>query len=225
MEVEGMKLRTLFQMALLMFALLIGVFAYKARNILYNIEGEILAYLEALYQIDIDVGESFYWPINQITLRNVKINLEENNSSISAPEIVIYYDFFSLLKGIRNPEEALEMITLQKPQIKVTTDESDYFSEDIKTGNSEQLFEQWVEIIYSISPFQLRVVEGEFSYFGKETQLTLAGLNIFLNILDEKECQIKLETDLNIDRLKVKEFQLNNIVMTNIQAIVVLNDY
>ena len=44
-----------------------------------------MAYLEDLYQVDIDVGESFYWPINQITLRDVKINLEEDNSSISAP--------------------------------------------------------------------------------------------------------------------------------------------
>ena len=48
------------------------------------------------------------------------------------------------------------MITLQKPQIKVITDESDYFSETIKTGNSEQLFEQWDEIIYTYLTFSVK---------------------------------------------------------------------
>lgn len=220
-----MKLRTLFLIALFLLVLLLGVFFYKARNIFYNIEGEILAYLEELYMIEIEVAESFYWPVNQITLRNVKINMKENNSSIILPEIDLYYDFFSFLKGIGNPEESLEMISLEKPTIKIITDESDFFSEEIRTGRSEQLFERWVEMIYSISPFQLRVVEGEFSYHGKETQLTLAGLNILVNSPDKKECRIKIETDLVIDSLKIKDYQMNNLLIKDAQAIVVLNDY
>src|SRR5690554_4081270 len=89
---EKMRYRSLLLIALLMFLILAGFFFYNIRDLFYNIEEELLGYLEKTYQIKVEIGSFFLWPVNQITLKEVKIDSQENNFSISTPEFTIYYN-------------------------------------------------------------------------------------------------------------------------------------
>src|SRR5688572_395282 len=92
-----MRYRQVFLIVLLMFLTLTFLFFYNIRGLFSNIEEELFAYLEKNHQIEVEVGSFIFWPVNQMTLKDVKINSLEKKFSISTPELNIYYNLFSFL--------------------------------------------------------------------------------------------------------------------------------
>ena len=88
-----MRYRQVFLIILLMFLILSLFFSIISVAFLY-IEDELFAYLEKNYQIKVEVGSYFLWPVNQITLKDVKISSLGEKFSISTPELNIYYNLF-----------------------------------------------------------------------------------------------------------------------------------
>ena len=109
-----MRYKHLFLIVLLMFVILASIFIYNIRGLFYNLEEEIFAYLEKNYQIELEVGSFIFWPVNQITLKDVQINSLEQNFSISTPELNIYYNLFSFISD-GNFAIALNYINLESP--------------------------------------------------------------------------------------------------------------
>lgn len=115
---EEMRYKHLFLIVLLMFVILASIFIYNIRGLFYNLEEEIFAYLEKNYQIELEVGSFIFWPVNQITLKDVQINSLEQNFSISTPELNIYYNLFSFISD-GNFAIALNYINLESPLIEI----------------------------------------------------------------------------------------------------------
>lgn len=212
-----MKYKSLLLVALLMFVVLTGLFFYKARGIFYNIEDNILQYLENQYQINIEVKDTSFWPINQIILKDVKMGSQENDFFISAPEITIYYNFLKIIYSTTNPSEFIDLITLDRPFLEIRGKGKNLSPSNIELSNTDEMLNKWSNTIFSTSPFQIKVEDGVLSYIDEENRISLDSLNFLLKVIDKEESQIKLETGVNIENIKWNQEEFKNLKLNDLQ--------
>lgn len=201
-----MRYRQVFLIILLMFLILSLFFFYNIRGLFYNIEDELFAYLEKNYQIKVEVGSYFLWPVNQITLKDVKISSLAKNFSISTPELNIYYNLFSFLTD-GNLAIALNYINLESPHIEIFNNEEQAADFNL-IGFPESL------------PFpsscQLRINDGSLTYTDRNNQVSLSEVNLLAKSSDTGAYQIKVDSNLDIGRLQWQDYQLEKLKVDNL---------
>ncbi len=220
-----MKYKLLFLIALLMFVVLTGILLYKSSGLFYNIESQLISYLEDNYQIEIEVGETSFWPINQMILKDAKINSMEGDFSISVPEISVYYDFFSFLSTAGKPGHAIEFISLNKPVIEISGTEllnekfdSSQYS-DLEEATRDNISEV-LNRLSSIAPFQIKVDEGDLIY---NNNIQFTRLNILFKVISEDESRIQIDTAVHTNRIVWGKYEFNKMAFENLRIVMSLN--
>ncbi|MDI9478148.1 MAG: translocation/assembly module TamB domain-containing protein [Bacillota bacterium] len=202
-----MRYKHLFLIVLLMFVILASIFIYNIRGLFYNLEEEIFAYLEKNYQIELEVGSFIFWPVNQITLKDVQINSLEQNFSISTPELNIYYNLFSFISD-GNFAIALNYINLESPLIEIAN------NKDLGEGDFD-IF-AFIDRLPLLPACQFRVNDGQLTFIDWQNQFTLEDIDLLVKSSGPEDCQIKLAANLLLDRLVWQQFQLEDLELDNL---------
>ncbi len=223
---ELMRYKLLFFIVLLMFVVLTGILLYKSSGLLSNIEDQLVNYLEDNYQIVIEVGETSFWPINQMILKNAKISSTKSKFSISVPELSIYYDFFAFLSTARNPGNAIDFISFNKPVIKIIGTEkktdSDKSSDLDEATIRDSIFEV-LNGLYATAPFQIKVDDGDLIYTNSNNNIQLKRLNLLFKVISEDESRLQLDTAAYTDKLIRDKYGINLLSFENLKLVMSLS--
>ena len=210
-----MRYRQVFLIVLLMFLTLTFLFFYNIRGLFSNIEEELFAYLEKNHQIEVEVGSFIFWPVNQMTLKDVKINSLEKKFSISTPELNIYYNLFSFLTD-GNLAIALNYINLESPHIEINNDLDELPADfDIL---------EFLAGIPFLSSAQLRINAGSLSYTDQNNQVSLAEIDLLAKSSSDGEYQVKIESKLDLNRMEWQEYRLEKLKVDNLTLALSMKD-
>ncbi|MFP4661365.1 MAG: translocation/assembly module TamB domain-containing protein [Halanaerobiales bacterium] len=219
-----MKLKLLLFTALLMFVVLTGILLYKGSVLLYDIEDELINYLEENYQIQLEVREPSFWPLNQIILKDAKISSTDNQFTVNVPEISIYYDILALLTAGEKPGNAIDFISLKRPSIEVN--QSGITDQDIRLSESE-LEKRVTEVLssfYMTSPLLIKVEEGTLAYNSNTNNIELEKLNLILKVVSEEECHIQLDTDILLGSMILGEYSITDKGLENLKIVMQIKE-
>ncbi|MFP4016617.1 MAG: hypothetical protein ACLFUI_06260, partial [Halanaerobiales bacterium] len=214
-----MKLKLLLFTALLMFVVLTGILLYKGSVLLYDIEDEVISYLEDNYQIKLEVKETSFWPVNQIMLKESKISSTNNQFTVTVPEISIYYDLFALLTAGGNPGNSIDFISLKEPLIEINQVTNSDRDIHLSESEIEKRMTEFLGRVYMTSPLQVEIEEGVLSYNSSKNNLELERFNLLLKVISEDESRIQLNTDIAIDNVTLSEYKLADIELESLELV------
>ncbi|MFW6021994.1 MAG: translocation/assembly module TamB domain-containing protein [Halanaerobiaceae bacterium] len=223
-----MKYKFVLYTALLMLVVLIGLFIFKSSNLLLGIEDELISYIENNYQIEINVAETSFWPINQIVLKDVEFSSDIKGFSFSVPQVSIYYNLFAVFSGEESFQTAVEYIDLKKPEVRITdignfSFVSENNDSDIQTY--EDRFNSILNQIYSTSPFDIQISEGHIIYDYESNNVEITNLNFLLKIINDQEMRLEIESDLMAEKLDIQGDIFNNLDINNLALTMTFNEY
>ncbi|MEJ6951262.1 translocation/assembly module TamB domain-containing protein [Natronospora cellulosivora (SeqCode)] len=223
-----MKYKSLFFIALIMFAIISFSFLYRSASLVTGIGDELIAYLEKNYQVEIDVEEANIWPINLLRLEEVEIRSEDDQFSLFIPEFEIYYDVFNIFAGSGISPNIIQQVHLSKPQLNIQVTNDSIHGVDLGENGINGLEDfnpaGFMSEIYSFIPFDIAIEEGEFNFSNERITSTLPNMNLLFKADNNKQMQIQLDTAINADKFKWQDIELKDFELDSLKTVVFLNN-
>lgn len=172
-----MKWKVLIPIILIILVLAAGYFfrGYLGQRL----EGEIAAFLEEEYSLEIEFTDIQYWPLNQLFIDGLTVEYR-GEKIFESKKVKFYYDTIELLGSIRDLKvesylQGLSYLELQKPRLKM---DSELLQQLIEDSDSEAFYLHMSGVKFYMNDGQallnkkddelsLREIEGEIIFNSK----------------------------------------------------------
>ncbi len=200
-----MRIKIVLTLILLMFVFLGGILLIKIGQAFLDSKQGVIALLEKEYNLQLEVENIGYWPLNQLSLENVTINTGDSNLKLSAAALNLSYDSFKIIFQGGNWVEGIKSVKLLRP---VLTINSTYFD---SLGNEEP----WNALLPSF--LHVMIEDGSIEYLGPEQELAITNLSLLLEIVNQEEGKINLQSGLAIKKLASSDYLLEDVMIDQIE--------
>ena len=191
---------------------------------------ELVDRLEEEYGLQFVFSEVEFWPLNQLTFKEVTISGQEADFRAATVEVN-----YRLLDILRAPEDWLAGITsvyLGQPELEITAEGSSGIEEPVPGEKSGvETFFDFLEIergdfLYSLQQLDIYLHDGLIEYYdtGSDTRLCLAGIDGLLELASGREHRLTLQTDLEVSELAGKEHYIEQLQLDDVYLDLALNN-